>query len=249
MCAIFGFVSRGVSRPDIRTLGRIIAGNIGRGPHAYGLAWIDRRGRLFSYRQHGKLTDELGILSWVKDARLLIGHMRFATHGDPAENINNHPHPCDGGWVVHNGVVSNYEQLLAMHDLYPTSQCDSEAIALLIERSDEAGLVRRCIDAARRTRGPLATIGLWKPGRLVAVRRGNPLHLSDNPDGTYIATLAAGLPGEVREVRDNSAVSITLEGGKRHARVQTFATQRQDKLPRHRGRDGDSEGESLFYGR
>jgi glucosamine 6-phosphate synthetase-like amidotransferase/phosphosugar isomerase protein len=41
----------------------------------------------------------------------IIGHTRFATHGDPKVNDNNHPifdHPIIG---VHNGMIRNHERL------------------------------------------------------------------------------------------------------------------------------------------
>ena len=60
---------------------------------------------------------------------------------------------------------------------------------------------------------PLVMLGLWqRPDRLVAVRdQGQPLHLADTREGTYLASLAEGLPGDVREMRDGSAL---LFGGK-----------------------------------
>jgi len=233
MCAIFGFVARGVSNPDLNTLGKIVRANIHRGQHAFGLAWIDRQGRLHSYKQQGRLTDRMGVLALARGARIIIGHLRHATHGEPSDNINNHPHPCDGGWMVHNGVVSNYEGLVEYHDLTPTSECDSEVIAQLIEYSDGDGIMDRCVRAVRYTRGNLAIMGLWKPGVLIAVRRGNPLHWSDNTDGTYLATLAGSLPGKVHEVDDNSAVKITFTGGTRNVRFQAFKPQRENQLSGH----------------
>lgn len=222
MCSIFGFVSRGVSRPDLSTLAKIVQGNVCRGPDAFGLAWLDRRGRLHAYKQQGRLTDHLGVLALARDARMLVGHLRFATHGEPESNINNHPHPCDGGWIVHNGVVRNYDELVRGRRLWTNSECDSEAIALLVEESDASGLARRCIDAVGQTQGSLAMMGLWKPGTLVAVRRGNPLHLADGADGTYLATLAGGLPGKPRQLADDSAVVITRDDTKRTVRNLTF---------------------------
>ena len=40
---------------------------------------------------------------------------------------------------------------------------------------------------------------------LVAVRRGNPLHWSAQPEGLYLATGDRGLPGRVRALPDNWA--------------------------------------------
>src|SRR5262249_29288752 len=153
-----------------------------------------------------------------------------ATQGDPADNINNHPHPTDGGWIVHNGQVRNYRQLVDAFDLAPVSACDSEVLGLLIEQG--AGSVfDRCRDAVdlvedREDEGtlfawqqPLVLLGLWpRPDRLVAIRRGNPLHRAEAAEGYYLASLPDGLPGTVRALPDNAGCLFTRKGV-RHAEV------------------------------
>ncbi len=224
MCAIFGFIARRDSsnpkspakpttaRFDPAALARIIEANVQRGPHAFGLAWIDGRGRLRMFKQAGLMTDHLPVLRMVEDARLLVGHLRYATHGDPEDNLNNHPHPVDGGWLVHNGVIRNHAQLTRRHELTPVSECDTEVLGLLAERVDEVdgparrGRLWRMARAAELCEGALATMALWsRPAALVAVRRGNPLHWSPSPEGMYLATLAQGLPGSARSLPDNRA--------------------------------------------
>jgi hypothetical protein len=65
----------------------------------------------------------------------------------------------------------------------------------------------------------LVLLGLWpRPDRLVAVRRGNPLHTGRTEQGLYLASLAEGLPGEVRAVADGTACLFTGKGV-RHAAV------------------------------
>lgn len=145
---------------------------------------------------------------------MLIGHCRYATQGDYSNNLNNHPHPSDGGWMVHNGVVPNYLGLIDRHELQPVSDCDTEVLALLIE-SLNGTLIERCIGAVQAIgRGsPAVVCGLWKPGRLVLVRRGNPLMLGSAETGYYFASLADGMPRNRHEVRDGSAVELAIKGG------------------------------------
>ena len=65
-----------------------------------------------------------------------IAHLRWATHGEPTE-VNAHPH--SGGediWLVHNGIIENFEELKDMliekgHEF--KSQTDTEVLAHLIE--------------------------------------------------------------------------------------------------------------------
>jgi glucosamine 6-phosphate synthetase-like amidotransferase/phosphosugar isomerase protein len=224
MCGVFGFVSRNDGRLNPELLARIATATERRGPHAFGFAWIDRRGRMKCYKQTGRITDHLGLLMMAADARMLIGHCRFATQGSPADNINNHPHAADGGWIVHNGVIRQYQGIVDVFDLNPVSACDSEVLGLLIEKG-KGNVLDRCRSAVRVVASgdeektlfggeqPLVLLGLWpRPDRMVAVRRGNPLHIGRTEQGLYLASLADGLPGEVHAIKDHTARLFTRKG-------------------------------------
>jgi glucosamine 6-phosphate synthetase-like amidotransferase/phosphosugar isomerase protein len=211
MCGVFGFVSRDNSSVNLKILERVALVTESRGKHAWGMAWIDGNGRMRMYKQTGRVGDSLALLRMAADARFLIGHCRYATQGNPKINTNNHPHPADGGWVVHNGMIPNYDDLVTAHGLHPVGVCDSEVLGLLIEQADGT-LLERCIEAAGAVfMSPLVLLGLWKPGRLVAVRRGNPLHLGTTSKGFYLASLADGLPGKVEAVANNQAIEFGEE--------------------------------------
>ena len=211
MCGVFGFVSYDGKGPHLGRLQRIARVTMTRGAHAFGFAWLDGRGRLHSFKQTGRIVDALGLLAMAADARLLIGHCRYATHGDAGNNLNNHPHPADGGWIVHNGVVREYDRIVQRNDFVPVSECDSEVLGLLIEAGDGT-LAQRCRAAAREAcEGPLAMLGLWsRPGRLVAVRAGNPLHVGTVGKGArhYLGSLPEGLPGKVWGVPDGTGLEF-----------------------------------------
>jgi glucosamine 6-phosphate synthetase-like amidotransferase/phosphosugar isomerase protein len=193
----------------IKTMARV---TMTRGPHAWGMAWLGRDGRLRMYKQTGRVVDALGLLMMAAGARFLIGHCRYATHGRPEANVNNHPHPADGGWVVHNGVIHGHELIASSLGREAVTRCDSEVLGMLIEEG-EGRLMERCADASDAAgKSPLVMLGLWKPGRLVAVRRGNPLHLGTTDAGHYIASLPDGLPGRVREVEDRTVTEFTKAG-------------------------------------
>lgn len=243
MCAVFGYVARGRSTVDVSRLALIAAANVVRGPHAFGFAWVDADGRLRCYKQSGRITDSIGLLAMTRGAVMVIGHVRYATHGSPGDNTNNHPHPIDGGWLVHNGVVGNYEELLDSRHLCPVSQCDSEAIALMHE-SAGGDFLSRTAEATEAVRGNLVTLSLWnRPGRLIACRRGNPLHRGDSVDGIYLATLPDELPGKVKAMTNGQAVEFIRpnKGGIRE-RVQKVAGVEGRYVPSH-------TGASLFSGR
>lgn len=215
MCGVFGFISNDGNGPSLTALERIAKATESRGPHAFGLAWVDSRGRLKMFKQTGRISNHLGVLELAVDARMLIGHCRFATHGDPRNNLNNHPHPADGGWFVHNGVIGRYRQLIDDYSLAPVTQCDSEVLGLLIEELDGT-LMERCIRAVQLAQSAsLAMLGLWRsPQRLVAIRSGNPLHVAETAGGCYLASLAQGMPAGAYNLRDQTALSFTIEHGK-----------------------------------
>ena len=230
MCGVFGFVGRDGGKVNLKALARVAEATQRRGPHAFGFAWIDRRGRLKCYKQTGRIGDHLGLLAMAADARMLVGHCRWATQGDPSNNLNNHPHPADGGWIVHNGQVHNYAGLVGAMGLHPVSECDSEVLGLLVERG-RGGVLERCRRAVRLASDdpapwdggtlfgrppPLVLLGLWpRPDRLVAVRRGNPLHRGAAAEGCYLASLADGLPGAVHALMDHTARLFTRKGVRR----------------------------------
>ena len=64
-----------------------------------------------------------------------IGHTRWATHGKPTE-LNAHPHVGQNSYVVHNGIIENYQELkqhLQAEGVHFISQTDTEVIVHLFE--------------------------------------------------------------------------------------------------------------------
>lgn len=211
MCGVMGFVAYNGVGPNVKRLQAIARNTMLRGPHAFGFAWIDSRGRLRMYKRTGRIVDHLGLLELAADARMFIGHCRFATHGDPRDNMNNHPHPADGGWIVHNGVIGHHERINETNGFEPVTACDTESLALLIENG-EGSLVQRCKDAvAEACRSPLVMLGLWnRPGRMVVARAGNPLSIGRCKEGRYyFASLPDKLPGAVSDVPDGKVMEFT----------------------------------------
>lgn len=204
MCGIFGYVTKDNRPVDIEILREVATVTARRGRDAWGMAWIDGQGRMCQYKQCGPVVDSLGILAMARDARYLIGHCRLATHGDPTDNENNHPHPVSGGWFVHNGVIRSHADVTRKFRLKRRTACDSEVLGLLIQ-SMRGSLQNRAWRATDVADGaPLVFMGLWKPGRIVLIRRGNPMHTGTTHNAMYFGSLAAGLPGDVSQIVDNT---------------------------------------------
>ena len=65
----------------------------------------------------------------------VVAHVRLATHGDPSDPRNNHPFVSSGLALVHNGVISHYQDLVDRYCLKVDSECDSEVLLRIVERS------------------------------------------------------------------------------------------------------------------
>ena len=211
MCGVFGFIARKAgARPNLEHLELMAVIAESRGAHAYGLAWIENgTNRLKMHKAPGGVTGNLDTLKAASDCTMLIGHTRWATHGSASDNANNHPHPCDGGWIVHNGVVTNDIELIEEFNHLPVSECDSEVIGLTVESLD-GSLLDRSVAAINRLHGNHAVLGLWtRPNRMLVARRGNPLSIEERDEGFYFCSTPCGMTDD-KEIRDNTARILTV---------------------------------------
>ena len=122
-----------------------------------------------------------------KRCSMVIGHVRWATHGAPNENNNNHPHTCrKGRWhIIHNGVIPGFQQIARRLDLHLDTDCDSEVLLRLIESVKNPGIGLEL--ALQQTHGTLATAVLDSSnGQLWLARDdGRPLWLMRLHDGRW----------------------------------------------------------------
>lgn len=214
MCGIAGAVNHGTSGITVSTLRKMAMGIERRGPHAYGVAWIDADNRIRMHKWCGPISKNLDIFDAMQKPRAVIMHTRWSTHGDPSANENNHPHPCDGGWIVHNGQIPNHGELVDEYGLLPSSECDSEVLGMLIPEFKGTLLERvtKTVNLCDHTR-PLNMAGIWGgPNRLVVVKRGNPLFCGVGTSGNlYFSSCTAGLPGDVIDLEDNVVFTHFLD--------------------------------------
>jgi glucosamine--fructose-6-phosphate aminotransferase (isomerizing) len=232
MCGLFGYTGEPLEDVDL-LLAVALHTEAMRGGHAYGWAWIDGKGRLRSYKHAGPLAHRPFDLDMLQGAISLIGHCRLATHGSIDDNVNNHPHPTDGGWLAHNGVVQNWRDLAVNFGLHLSSQCDSEVLARLVEHADGTP-AQRLAFAVGAAVGPCAVLALWKDAGLFPARAGNPLHRCDRPEGVWLASLAQSLPGPARACPDRFVCTIkpgksdrpraTISSGRRRAALAVDPT-------------------------
>lgn len=128
-----------------------------------------------------------------------IGHTRWATHGEPSE-ANAHPHQAGDIYLVHNGIIENYNELkaeLKTHEF--KSQTDSEVLAALINSFyDEAtSLKDAVIQALQLVTGTygIAVVSTREPDEIIVARKGSPLIIGIGEGETVIASDASALIG------------------------------------------------------
>lgn len=123
-----------------------------------------------------------------------IAHTRWATHGQPSE-ANAHPHSdCSGKiWVVHNGIIENYQTLkkwLGTRGHSFKSETDTEIIPHLLEELYEGNITRALQQAVKMLQGAygLAVFHQDEPTKLVVARYGSPLVVGLGDGETIVAS-------------------------------------------------------------
>jgi len=134
-----------------------------------------------------------------------IGHTRWATHGKPTE-LNAHPHLGKFSYVVHNGIIENYQELkreLSKEGICFISQTDTEVIVHLFESFIKSGL--EPFDAfkatIKRLEGAYAILLISKvaPDRIFFAKNGSPLLIAFGDDGVYFASSDTAVIGRAKE--------------------------------------------------
>ena len=207
MCGIVGAYSRSGA-----VLGGLIEGLRKleyRGYDSCGVAVADGE-HVQIRRKVGRLSEleKLLVDGALGNARIGVGHTRWATHGKPSDE-NAHPHSDGSGKValVHNGIIENYLELrreLQAEGRVFTSETDTEVMSHLVGRELARG--KALGDAVRsalaRVNGyyAIAVMGSGSNGGLVCARQGPPLVVAATPDAAYLASDVLALLEHTRDV-------------------------------------------------
>ena len=159
-----------------------------RGPHATGVAWLNRDGehRLFKrpVRASRFVSDKAfhEVVGGVDNrATLLLGHTRWRTRGD--ENVNENNHPIRAGDILgtHNGTIYNANYLFRRFKLRRFAEVDSELLCRLAGRAAGNGPIDtvRFKDRLRFCRGQMAAIlaSRLDPETVLVLKGNKPLEL------------------------------------------------------------------------
>jgi glucosamine--fructose-6-phosphate aminotransferase (isomerizing) len=156
-----------------------------RGYDSAGISVISE-GQLATRKKAGKLDNLVADIKAhpIADARIGIGHTRWATHGAPTDQ-NAHPHL--GGQssklaLIHNGIIENFSELkqeLLDAGTSFASETDSEVAAHLIAKEYEASkdLVSAFGKVVNRLHGAFTILVIHEdsPDLILAARKNAPL--------------------------------------------------------------------------
>jgi glucosamine--fructose-6-phosphate aminotransferase (isomerizing) len=162
-----------------------------------------------SYKAVGKLQNlEDKTKNFTSDGFAMgIGHTRWATHGKPTE-LNAHPHLGEFSYVVHNGIIENYQELkssLQKDGVKFLSQTDTEVIVHLFEKNykelnDPMRAFEKTIDTLH---GAYAVLLITKvdPEKIYFAKHGSPMIVGNDDKGDiHFGSSDAALIGKATEV-------------------------------------------------
>jgi len=187
MCGIVGYVGkRGAQQILFSSLAKLEY-------RGYDSSGIAVRGSGIKVNKDCVRVNELKERSCAWDGSIGIGHTRWATHGRPS-TPNSHPHlDCTGRTaVVHNGVISNYQQLkekLIVEGHVFLSETDTEVIPHLIEKYYRGNLEEAVGLASGELEGSYAIAVITEDeAKIVVARKDSPLVIGLGDGENFIAS-------------------------------------------------------------
>ncbi len=135
-----------------------------------------------------------------------IGHTRWATHGKPTE-LNAHPHLGAYSFVVHNGIIENYQALkteLQAKGINFLSQTDTETIVHLFEEyyKEDNNSFKAFTTTVNRLDGAYATLLISEadPESIFFAKNGSPMLIGFDGEDIYFASSDTPIIGRATEV-------------------------------------------------
>jgi len=209
-----GMVLRHISRPVID----VFKGNL-------------RISELISNREMSRALDSFAMehSAGKKGVSVAIGHSRLVTNGSQLQDYNNQPVVKDGIIGIHNGIITNEEEIWSLNPgLKREYEIDTESLlALTASELEKTTTVAKAFGAAAsQIRGTYSVALLFerRPVLMLATNNGSLYYLSDGAsflvfasESWPLAALKKKMPGallgrsEILQVRPGACVEVGLD--------------------------------------
>lgn len=181
---------------------------------------VKQAGRVEALQEHVKANV-------TEDTHIAIGHTRWATHGAPTlQNAHPHTNAAQTIFVVHNGIVENYQELREMlikKGQVFVSDTDTEVIPQLIDYylQSEKTFLAAFTKAIQELSGAYAIAALYvnEPETLYVARLSSPLVIGVGENEHFLASDATALVNKTKKVMfldDYEIAEINYDGVKIH---------------------------------
>ncbi len=205
MCGIVGYIGK---KSGVEVVLTGLEALEYRGYDSAGIAVVNENGNEV-VKQVGRVT---GLIETVRDqhldAKLVIGHTRWATHGTPTIR-NAHPQVNNASTisVVHNGIIENFAELrerLEAEGYTFASDTDTEVVPNLIDYyAKQLSSFEAAFEAALNdVRGAyaIAAVTADEPGTLYAARLSSPLVIGVGQGEHILASDPAAIMNHTKKV-------------------------------------------------
>ena len=136
MCGIFGLNTYSISKNDIKIFEKLGILSESRGREASGWASFNNSEiSIFKSPKPFSSTENIANLRKLYNKEIsswLVGHTRLKTHGEESIPDNNQPCTIDGDFLVHNGIITNYQDIINKYNFKFQSELDSFTILKMI---------------------------------------------------------------------------------------------------------------------
>ncbi|MBS3170497.1 glutamine--fructose-6-phosphate transaminase (isomerizing) [Candidatus Woesearchaeota archaeon] len=163
-----------------------------RGYDSAGIAFLNNN-TIEIIKTKGKIQELKSLVS-DKNSNIVIGHTRWATHGEP-NYINAHPHlSMDKSIaIIHNGIIENHSELKRelkeKYNFKFESDTDSEIIAQLIQYFYQGDFEDAFRKMLTKIEGAFGIVAIHKDHKqMICARKGSPLVLGVNSNEIFIGS-------------------------------------------------------------
>ena len=172
-----------------------------RGRHATGVYVVNPDG-IITTKMPLSAEEAINTDSWqevmakvTNDTIAVIGHVRFYTHGSPLNNENNHPLINENIIGVHNGIITNYQDLKTT-DVEVDSQAILDSLRVDADSINNGKLSTEVIaETLKKLRGKFAVVlaDIRQPKNVYLARDNNaPLVYSHNSTDNVLWIASTG---------------------------------------------------------